>query len=70
MSTSTPIRVGAAGLKGWREKVGDAVAPQADRHTPLSEEQARAIIGGLFLVLSVLYVAQAGRDVVRALRDR
>lgn len=69
MSTSTPIRLGATGLRGWRAKVGDAVAGPADRHTPLSGDQVRALVGALFLALSVAYVAQAGRDVIRTLRE-
>lgn len=68
MSTSTPVRLGATGLRGWRAKVGDAVAGPADRHTPLSKDQVRAIVGAVFLALSVAYVAQAARDVVRTLR--
>jgi hypothetical protein len=68
MSTSTPVRLGAAGLRGWRAKVGDAVAGPADRHTPLSRDQVRAIVGAAFLALSLVYVAQSGRDVVRELR--
>jgi hypothetical protein len=68
MSSSTPVRLGSAGLRGWRTKVGDAVARPAGRHTPLSEEQVRALVGAAFLVLSLVYVSQAGRDVVRTLR--
>jgi hypothetical protein len=70
MSTSTPVRLGAAGLKGWREKVADTVSEPAARVTPLQAEHARAAIGAAFLVLSVVYVAQALADVVRVLRDR
>ena len=50
-------QVGHAGLVGWREKVADAVAPRAaSRVGPVDEDQARALIGGLFFVLSVYYV--------------
>ena len=69
MSTSTPVRLGSAGLRGWRAKVGDAVAGPAGRHTPLSQDQVRAVVGAAFLALSVIYVAQTTRDVVRALRE-
>jgi hypothetical protein len=69
MSTSTPVRLGATGLRGWRAKVGDAVAGPADRHTPLREEHVRAIVGAVFLALSLTYLAQAGRDIVRTLRE-
>lgn len=68
MSTSTPIRLGATGLRGWRAKVGDTVARPAGRHTPLTEDQVRALVGAAFLALSLVYLAQAGRDAVRTLR--
>ena len=54
--------VGHAGLIGWREKVANVVAPRA----PISDENARAIIGGAFFVLSVYYVIQT---IIRALND-
>ena len=50
------VSFGKAGLQGWRAKVGDAVAaPVADR-SPLTDDQVRAVVGGLFFVLSVTYV--------------
>jgi len=48
--------LGTAGLKGWRAKVGDAVAEPAARHTPLSANRVRAAVGALFFLLSVVYV--------------
>ena len=57
--------VGHAGLVGWREKAADLVAPRAAKLGPVSEDQARAIIGGTFFVLSVYYVVAT---VVRALK--
>jgi len=54
--------VGHAGLIGWREKVADVVAPRA----PIKDENARAIIGGAFFVLSVYYVIQT---LVKAFKD-
>ena len=50
------MALGTAGLRGWRAKVGDAVAEPAARHTPLSADQVRAVVGALFLLLSLLYV--------------
>jgi hypothetical protein len=44
--------VGHAGLSGWRKTVADVVAPRV----PIADEQARAIIGGTFFLLSVYYV--------------
>jgi hypothetical protein len=54
-------RVGHAGLVGWRKKVADVIAPRA----PISDDKARAIIGGAFFVVSVYYVAAT---IVRAAR--
>ena len=51
------VALGTAGLKGWRAKVGDAVAEPASRHTPMSADQVRAAVGALFFVLSLVYVA-------------
>lgn len=70
MSTSVPVRLGSAGLKGWRAKVGDAVAGPASRRTPLDADQARALVGAAFLILSVMYVAKASSDILRTLRER
>jgi hypothetical protein len=50
--------VGHAGLQGWREKVADTVAPRVAERSPLDEDQVRALIGGVFFVLSVMYVAK------------
>ena len=54
--------VGHAGLSGWREKVADVVAPRV----PIKDENARALIGGAFFVLSVYYVIAT---IVKALRE-
>lgn len=63
---ATATQVGQAGLQGWREKVADGVAAPVSQCTPLGEDQVRALIGGTFFVLSVLYIvntlrAAAGR---------
>jgi xanthine/uracil permease len=57
--------VGHAGLVGWREKAADLVAPRAAKHGPVSEDQARAIIGGVFFAGSVYYVVST---LIRALK--
>lgn len=49
--------LGKAGLQGWRAKVGDAVAGPIAQRSPLTDDQVRAVVGGLFFVLSVVYVA-------------
>jgi hypothetical protein len=50
------LDVGKAGLQGWRAKVADAVAEPVASSSPLTDEQVRAVIGGLFFALSVVYV--------------
>ena len=62
---TTATKAGKAGLQGWREKVADGVAPPVAKRTKLSEEQVRAIIGATFLVLSVIYVANAVKELVQ-----
>jgi hypothetical protein len=60
------VKMGQAGLKGWRGKVADVVAPPVSRHAPVTDEQIRAVVGGLFFVLAVVYVV----GVVKQLLDR
>ena len=62
---TTATQVGQAGLQGWRRKVADATAQPVAERTPLSEDQVRALVGGAFFVLAVLYVVKT----VRALRQ-
>jgi hypothetical protein len=59
---ATATRVGQAGLQGWREKVADGVAEPLSKRTPLDEDQVRALIGGAFFVLSVMYVVKTLRS--------
>ena len=63
---TSATRVGQAGLQGWREKVADGVAGPVSQRMPLDEEQVRALIGGAFFVLSVVYIVQT----VRAVAER
>ncbi len=57
-------RLGEAGLQGWRGRLADRVAPPVARATALEVDQVRKAIGGLFLVLAVLYLAKATRDLL------
>jgi hypothetical protein len=59
-------QLGHAGLQGWREKVADAVARPVAERTSADEDQVRAVIGGAFFVLSVIYVV---KTVAAAARD-
>jgi len=54
----SPTRIATAGLQGWREKVGDVLAEPISQRTPLGADQVRGAIGGLFFVLSVMYVVK------------
>ena len=57
---------GKAGLAGWRETVADKAAPPVAARTPLDEDSIRAAIGGLFFVLSVVYVVGTVKRVLEA----
>lgn len=54
--------LGQAGLRGWRSKVANVTAGPVAKRSAFSEDQIRAVVGGLFLALSVWYVFQAIRD--------
>ena len=56
------ISLGKAGLQGWRAKVADAVAAPVARRSGLDDDQVRAVVGGVFLALSVAYVVQSVRE--------
>jgi hypothetical protein len=47
---------GQAALVGWRARVADGIAEPVSRRAPLSDEQIRALLGGLFFGLSLVYV--------------
>lgn len=57
MASSSPTDIGKAGLAGWRETVADRVADPLASRTSLAEDQVRALVGAVFFVLSVIYVA-------------
>jgi hypothetical protein len=62
-------RLGQAGLMGWREKVGDTVAEPVAKRTPLSADQTRALVGGIFFVLSLVYVVRTLATAAREVRN-
>jgi len=49
--------LGHASLTGWRKTVADVVAPRV----PIADDQARAIVGLGFFVLSVAYTYACDR---------
>ena len=61
--------LGQAGLKGWRQGVGERLAGPLAARTPLSADQVRALVGGLFFAFALRYVALTARDVVRGVRS-
>jgi hypothetical protein len=58
------VSFGKAGLQGWRARVGDAVAVPIAQRTRLTDDQVRAAVGGLFFVLSLMYVLGTLRRVL------
>lgn len=56
--------VGLAGLRGWRSSVANAVASPVAKRSSLGEDQIRAAIGAFFLLLSVMYVVGALKDLL------
>jgi len=69
MASTDPTNIGKAGLAGWRVKVADRVADPLASRSPLSEDQVRALVGAIFFVLSVIYVAGTVKRVADAARD-
>lgn len=61
-------QLGAAGLSGWRKTVADRVATPAANHAPVSEDQARALVGAAFFALSLYYVISTIVRMVRSQR--
>jgi Asp/Glu/hydantoin racemase len=62
---STVIKLGEAGLTGWRGAAARRMAkPVADR-TQFSQEQVEAIFGLILLALAIYWL---GRPVISALR--
>jgi hypothetical protein len=66
---ATATQVGQAGLQGWRVKVADGIAEPVARRAPLEADQVRALLGAVFFVLSVLYVAKTVAAATREARQ-
>lgn len=58
-------QLGEAGLRGWRGRVADRVAPAVARRTAVDVDQVRTAIGALFLALAAVYLLKATRELVR-----
>lgn len=55
-------RVGLAGLRGWRGSVANAVASPVAKRSRFGEDQVRATVGAVFLLLSIVYIVGALKD--------
>ena len=64
-----PVELGNIAATAWRSKVADAVAEPFWNVAPVKPEQARAIVGATFFLLSVVYVVQTSRKAARQLRS-
>ncbi|HET9214865.1 MAG TPA: hypothetical protein VFN93_08925 [Gaiellaceae bacterium] len=57
----------AAAASGWRGRVADAVEGPAHRsRVPVRGDQVRALLGFLFLGMSLAYLMKVGRRIARA----
>jgi hypothetical protein len=65
-----PEHFGHAALVGWRKAFADAAAPRLANAGPLSEDQARAIIGAVLFAASAFYVVSTIVRIVNTARDR
>ncbi len=63
-----PVELGNIAATGWRAKVADAVAEPLSNVAPVKPDQARAIVGAAFFLLSLFYVVQTGRRAARQMR--
>jgi hypothetical protein len=61
-------KLGQAGLVGWRRKVGERIADPISRRTGFTFDQALAVVGAVFFVLTIrrfvrmLLAAREARD--------
>ena len=66
---TTATQLGHTGLQGWREKVADGIAQPVAKRAPLDEDQVRAVIGGAFFLLAVIYVVKTISAATRQARQ-
>jgi len=63
-----PEHLGQAALVGWRKRLADVTAPPVANRAPASEDQVRAIIGGVLFAASLYYVVSTLVRVARTAR--
>jgi len=68
-TVASATRIGTAGLQGWRQKVGDALAEPVAQRTPLEAEQVRAAVGALFFALALMYVVKTVSIAAKEMRE-
>ena len=68
MANVDAVELGNLAATGWRARVADAVAKPLSRAAPLEPEQARALVGAMFFLLSVLYVVKTTREAAQRMR--
>jgi hypothetical protein len=56
--------VGLAGLRGWRGSVANAVASPVAKRSSVGQDQVRAVVGAIFLLLALTYIFGAAKDLV------
>jgi hypothetical protein len=61
-------RFGHAGLVGWRAKVGDKIGNVVSKRTRLDADTVRAVLGAVFLALSIKTTIDMTRRLSRAVR--
>lgn len=66
---TTATQLGHTGLQGWREKVADGIAQPVAKRAPLDEDQVRAVIGGAFFLLAVIYIVKTISAATRQARQ-
>jgi hypothetical protein len=64
-----PEHYGQAALVGWRKRVADVTAPPVAKRGPVSEDQARAIVGAVLFAASLYYVVSTIVRLVNTARD-
>jgi hypothetical protein len=60
-------RMGQQALTGWRRKVGQPLAAAISRRTRFTSDEAQAVIGAAFFLISAWYV---GKTITSAARVR
>jgi len=63
-----PEHLGHAALVGWRKRLADVTAPPVASRAPASEDQVRAVIGGVLFAASLYYVVSTLVRVARTAR--